>query len=245
MKQDIEWSVIIANISDYDQFALTPPHCQFVARVDYVRGDNATRWIEFSGFGGTLTEPVPTGMEGDPGSVNFTLTFGMDTTDCTIRAELKNNSTGGATLVEATPRYYVNFLCGGMGAAPQGGPAEWKTEVAAAGRAAAGRNTIPAGLYRGHFRQFDKLFRACARVLVQGEPILPAGKKGAPPCRPLKLEYDLPADLHWYKVGNKYQPFWSFCNLSPLAAARGFRTILRPVLLNADGKVEAITTHPF
>ena len=247
--RDVEWTLIIANINDYDTITLDPPHWQFTAKVDYVRGDSAARWVELSGHGGNPREPVPAGSAGATGTIEFPLTFAMDTTACTMQAELKDAAVGGMTLVNATPRQWVDFVgpgMGGMGAA-RGGPAEWKSEVAAASRTTAGGNAISAGLYRGKFRQFDKLFRACARVFVQGEPIVAAAKKDppCPPCRPLKLEYDLPADVSWHKIGNKYQPFWSFCTLSPLAAAPRFRTIMRLVLLNSDGKLEQITTHPY
>jgi hypothetical protein len=249
-KEEFEWSLTIYNISDFDQIVLDPPHWQFTAEVRYVRGDNSNdRWVDFAGHGRTEDRiRVPAGNAGASGSLYFPLTFDVDTTACTLTSVLWDMQMDGMILKEATPRQWVDFIgpgLGGMGVAARGGPAEWKTEVAAAVRTAVGKNTIAAGLYRGKFKQFDKLFRACARILIQGEPPVLPVKKGPPPCLPLKLEYDLPADVHWHKVGNKYQPFWSFCNLTPLAASPKFRTIMRPVLLNADGKVESITTHPY
>jgi hypothetical protein len=136
-----------------------------------------------------------------------------------------------------------------MGMAPAGGPAAWKTEVAEAARKEAG-DAIAPGIYRGRFKQFDKLFVAHARVLIQGEPTQgpkarPKGgaKKGRPVARPLKLAYDLPAAASWHKIGNKYQPFWTFCADRPLDAGKGYRTIMRPILLRSDGFVEQMTTH--
>lgn len=246
---DPSWSLNIANIYDYDVFYLDPPHFQFTAQVEYRRGDNLARWVWFLA-GGEQTKAIPAGKAGDTGTIDFPLTFATDTT-ASVQAEVKDAAMAGSLVFGATPRSAVTFVGPGMGfagAAVKGGPDEWKSEVAATSRVAATGGAVPAGLYRGKFRQFDKLFRASARIHIQGEPLAgPQPKKGVPcpPCRPLKLEYDLPADVSWHKIGNKYQPFWSFCTVGPLAASPGFRTVMRVVLLNSDCKVEQITTNPF
>jgi hypothetical protein len=243
-----DWFLTILSVNDYDQVWLDPPHCQGTICVQYVRGDSSSaRWIEVVGPGGTLPrKPVPADATG---VVCFDYTISGDTTACIIEASVWDAQTGGAIVTQADPRQYVDFLCGGMGMAPAGGPAAWKTEVAEAARKEAG-DAIAPGIYRGRFKQFDKLFVAHARVLIQGEPTQgpkarPKGgaKKGRPVARPLKLAYDLPAAASWHKIGNKYQPFWTFCADRPLDAGKGYRTIMRPILLRSDGFVEQMTTH--
>jgi hypothetical protein len=126
--------------------------------------------------------------------VCFDYTIPGDTTACIIEASVWDAQTGGTMIIQADPRMYVDFLCGGMmGMAPAGGPVAWKTEVAEAARKEAG-DAIAPGIYRGKFKQFDKLFVAHARVLIQGEPThaAKAGPKGGAkkgrvaPHRPLK-----------------------------------------------------------
>jgi hypothetical protein len=187
--------------------------------------------IEYAG------NPVaPQDATGD-GTLWFDLSWAGSTTNETVRAKLRQKS-NPANVADQAARYGLTFDTGGPPAAKAknrlADPDALDGVPAAPERRADG--AFPVGVHRSHFGPMDKpVLFVHARVLIQGRR--PEGQH--------KLVYDLPASVLWVKKDGKWFAWWVLTVTTPLAAGAGLPTIVRPVLLDANGKVLRITTHPF
>ncbi|HET6575968.1 MAG TPA: hypothetical protein VFG68_20370 [Fimbriiglobus sp.] len=214
---------ISTQLNDYDTVFVPYP-----LNVDYTTGQSSLQVdIYYSG----KDVPAQAAPPGGP-ALTFTLDVDADITCDDVTAKLETASS--PHMMKASDmRYCITFIKDGQlpfqyGKLPEG--------VKLATKSAKSGGPIPVGLHHSHFPPYPAILPgAHARIWVQGRPT--AGG-------PLKPVYDLPAVLSWQQRDGKWYPRWVFVAAHQLDAGKGFLTVMRPVLLDHDGKVLRIMTHP-